>query len=96
MQHGVGVRVFLGDILHGEGLAFFFADQLQRLADGGEHAQGQHIHFHQAQAFQIVFVPLNHGAAFHGGIFYRHQLGQWPGTDDKTADMLGQVAGKAQ
>ena len=96
LKHGVGVTVFLGNVLYPERLAFFFTDQLQRLSNGGEHAQGQHIHLHQPQALEIVLVPLDDGAIGHGGIFHRHQFGQWPGADHEPTYVLGEVPGKAQ
>ena len=95
-QHGIGGRVFLGNILHGKGGALFVADQIEGLANGREHAQGKHIHFHEAQAFQIILVPLDNRAVGHGGVFHRHQFGQGAGADHKAAHVLGQVAGKAQ
>ena len=74
LQHGVGVRVFLRDILNGKRRVFLFTDQRQCFANGGEHAQGQDIHLHQPQTFQVVFVPLDNRAPFHGGILDRHQF----------------------
>ncbi len=37
---------------------------------------------------------MDHSALGHGGILYRHQLGQWPGRNHKAADMLRQVPWK--
>ena len=96
MQHGIGGGIFQRNILHEKRGALFLTDQVQSLADGREHAQGEHVHFHQTQAFQVVLVPLYDGTIRHGGVLHRYQFGQWPGTDDKTTDMLGQVAGEAQ
>ena len=44
--------------------------------NGSEHAQSQAIDLEDANFVEIVFVPFNHGAAFHRGIFDGHQLVQ--------------------
>ena len=66
------------------------------LTDGGQHAQCQYINFQQTQGFQVFFVPLNHRAIRHAGVFYGHQLSQWPGGNHEAANVLGQVAREAQ
>jgi hypothetical protein len=96
LEHGVGGPVFLGHVLDLERLAFLLADQFQGPADGRKHAQGEYVHFHQAQAFQVVLVPLDHGAVGHGGVFHRHQFGQRAGADDEAAHVLGQVPGESR
>ncbi len=96
LKHGVGVTVFLGNVLYPERLAFFIADQFQRFSNGGEHAKGQHIHLHQPQALKVVLVPLDYGAVGHGSVLHWHQFGQWPGADHETAHVLGQMSGEAQ
>ena len=70
-------------------------DQIERLADAGQHAQRQHIDFHDAQRVQIVLVPFDEIAVVHRGRADGHDgveiiLGQ-----HKAADMLGEMAGKA-
>jgi hypothetical protein len=70
------------------------ADQIQAAADGAEHAQGQHVHLQQTHGVQVVLVPLDDAAFGHGGVFHRHQPGQRPLRQHKTAHMLAQVARK--
>ena len=68
----------------------------QALADGREHAQGQHVHLQQAQGLDVLLVPLDDGAIFHAGVLHRHQGGDGAAGDDEAAHVLGQVAGKAE
>ena len=78
------------------GLGVRGVNQLQGFADGGQHAQCQHINFQQTQGFQVFFVPLNDRAVRHAGVFYWHQLGQWSGRNDKTANVLRQMPWESQ
>ena len=52
--------------------------------------------FRSSKSFEIVLVPLDDGALRHGGILYRHQLRQRPGGDHEAADVLGEMARKAE
>ena len=92
LQHGVGGRILRRNVRHAHG----GRNQRQRLADGGEHAEAEHVHLEQPQRFEIVFVPLDHGAFRHCRILDWHQFRQWPGGDDEPAHMLRKVAGKPQ
>ena len=71
------------------------ADQVEAFANGGQHAQRQAIDFEDAQLVEIVLVPLDHRAAFHGGVFDRHQLAQRALGHHHAADVLPQMARKA-
>ena len=64
--------------------------------DGRQHAQGQAIDLEHAQGVHVVLVPLDDRPLRHGGVLDGHQLRQRPAGDDETADVLGQVPGKAQ
>ena len=66
------------------------------LADAGQHAEGQHIHFHDAQRVYVVLVPFNEGALLHRRIADGHGFDQRPACQHETADMLGEVAREAQ
>ena len=98
LQHGVSVRVFGRYVRHrrramvrGGGL-----HQGERLADGRQHAEAEHVHLEQAKGFEVVLVPLNDGALGHGGVLHRHEFRERPGGDDETADMLGEMPRKTE
>ena len=94
-DHGVDGRVFRRNIFDAHCAVFKRVEHIQRTADRGQHAERQHIHFQQPEGIQIIFVPLDHGALWHGGVFNRHQLRQWAGRDDEAAGMLRQMTRKA-
>ena len=71
------------------------AQQLEGLADAGEHAQRQHVDLEHVQGVEIVLVPLDHGALGHGRVLDRDQLAQGALRDHEAADMLGEVAREA-
>ena len=74
--------------------AVMLVDQLEALAQGRQHAEGQHIDFVDAKDIEIVLVPFDDGAIFHRRILDRHQLVEPILGQDKTADMLRQMAGE--
>src|SRR5690606_27169485 len=94
-DHLVGRLVIRRDGRQGQFAAAVMANQVEAAAQRGEHAQGEDIHLEQADGVQIILVPLDHGAPFHGGIFYRHQAVQGLFGDDKAPRMLGQVPREA-
>jgi len=69
--------------------------QAKGLADAGQHAQPQHIDLEDAQRVDIVLVPFDDGPVLHRRILDGRQFVQPSLGDDETADMLGQVPGKA-
>jgi hypothetical protein len=71
------------------------ADEVQRAADGAEHAQRQQVDLQQAQGVEVVLVPLDDAAAFHRSVFHRHQPRQLVARDDEAARVLRQVAREA-
>jgi hypothetical protein len=67
-------------------------DQVERLADAGQHAERQHIDLHHAERVEIVLVPFDEGAVVHRGgpigtISSSRSCGQ-----HEAADMLRQMA----
>ena len=65
---------------------------VEGLANAGQHAQRQHIHFHDAERVDVVLVPFDEGALVHGGIADGHGFGEGALCQHEAADMLGQVA----
>ena len=94
-QHVIHRRVFLWHGLQRQAGATLMRDHIKAFADAGQHPQRQNIHLQEAQRINIVLVPFNHRAAFHRGVFNRAHLVQPPLGDDKAADMLRQMARKA-
>ena len=70
-------------------------EEIERLADAGEHAEGKDIDLHQAKFIDIVLVPLDEGAVVHRGIADGDKLIQPVTRQHETADMLGEMARKA-
>ena len=92
LDHRVGGRVAGRDRGEVEPDATVPCDQVQRLADAGQHAQGQAVDLEQAQRLQVVLVPLDDGAPGHGRVLHRHQRRQRCIGDHEAAHVLGQVA----
>ena len=59
-----------------------------------QHAEAEHIDLENAEIFEIVLVPFDHGALFHRGILDRHDFVEVRSRDDEAADMLGKMARK--
>src|SRR5690606_34144525 len=67
-------------------------NDVKGFADGRQHAQSQAVHLENAQRVDVVLVPLNEGAVFHGRVFDGDQLVKPRACDDKPAHVLRQVA----
>ena len=74
--------------------AFVVFQQIEGLADAGEHAKRQHIDLHQAERVDVVLVPFDEGAIRHRGIADGHQFIEPLAREHEAADMLRQVARK--
>ena len=66
--------------------------QIERAADGAQHAEREHIDLEESERIEIVFVPLDDGAIRHRRVLHRHQLLEAVARDHEAADMLRQVA----
>ena len=71
-------------------------EQIQAPPDGREHPECQAIHLEDAECIQVILVPLDDGAAGHAGVLDRHDLAERQLGQDHAADMLRQMAGKAE
>jgi hypothetical protein len=96
LQHVISLWIFGGNGRDGQVETAKVLQKMQRFADGGEHAEAQDVHFQEPEGLEVVFVPLDDGAVFHRCVFDGDQLSQGTAGDDKTADVLGEVAGKAE
>ena len=94
-EHVVDRRVLARHAGQGEGAVVMRLQQRETLADAGQHAERQHVDFHDAERLDVVLVPLDEGAVRHGGIADRHRLVERTLGQHEAADVLRQVAGKA-
>ena len=94
LQHLVGGRILLRHAGDGQSRAPVALDQLERLADAGEHAQPENVDLEDPERGDVVLVPLDDGAILHRRVLDRAQLVQPPPRDHKPADMLSEMARK--
>ena len=75
---GLAQHVVDGGIvrLHADGalLAVVLLDQVEALAQAGQHAEPQHVDLVDPERVEVVLVPFDDGAVFHGRVLDRHQL----------------------
>ena len=76
-------------------LAIMLLDQVEALAQAGQHAEPQHVDLVDLQGIQIVLVPFDDGAVLHGRVLDRHQLVEPTLGQDEAADMLREMAREA-
>ena len=69
--------------------------KIERAAQAGQHAEPEHVDLENAQRVEIVLVPFDDGALLHRGVLDRHDIVEPAAGDDESADMLGEMAGKA-
>ena len=98
-QHVVGRLVILGQAGKKQLLVLaawrISMNKVEGLADAGQHAQRQHIDFHDLQRVEIVLVPFDKIAVVHGGGADGHCPVQLVAGQHEAADMLGQVPRKS-
>ena len=94
-DHVVGLTILRRDGGETQINAIVIIQQLKRLFHAGQHAKRQHVDLEDAEGIEIVLVPFNDGAAVHGRIEHRHDFVETAAGDDEAADMLGEMARKA-
>ena len=94
-QHFVDLLSFARDGRQRQRLAAPCRHQGEAATQRRQHAEREHVDLHQADRVEVVLVPLDHGAIGHGGVLHRHQLVEPAARDDEAADVLGEVARKA-
>ena len=75
--------------------AVMLRQQIEALAQAGEHAERQHVDLQQAQRVEIVLVPFDRAAAFHRGGRDGNDFVEPVARDDEAAGMLRQMTRKA-
>ena len=63
-------------------------EQVERLADAGQHAEREHVDLEDAEIVDVVLVPFDEAALGHRAVADRHGLGQQPVGQDEPADVL--------
>ncbi len=71
------------------------AQEVEGLADAGEHAERQHVDLHDAERVDVVLVPFDEGAVGHRRVADGHGLVEPAARQHEAADMLGEVAREA-
>ena len=69
--------------------------KIERAPQAAQHAEREHIDLHQPECVDVVLVPFDEGAIVHGGIADRHRFVEPFAGEHKAADMLGEMARKA-
>ena len=87
-KHVVDRRVLGREAIKRHRMAQMLADQVEGLADTGQHPEGQHVDLEYAQRVDVVLVPADHGAPVHRGVFNRDQFVEAALGDDKAAHVL--------
>jgi hypothetical protein len=72
------------------------AQEVEGLADAGQHAERQHVDLHQAEFVNVVLVPFDEGAVLHGRVPDGHEFVEPPAGQHEAADMLREVAREAE
>ena len=91
-DHVINFGIVLRDVGQRKILTVMKFRQVECLADAGEHAQRQHIHFQKTERFDIILVPFDIGTVFHPCVQDRAEVGELYPRDHKTARMLAKLA----
>ena len=70
-------------------------EEIEAAPDAAQHAEREHVDLHEAERVDVVLVPLDEGALVHGGVADRHRLVEPLAGEHEAADMLGEMARKA-
>ena len=95
LDHGVHRRVLGRDVGERERGAAETVYEIERAADGREHAERKAIDLQKPERIEVVLVPLDHGAAFHRGVFDRHEAREFVARDHEAPDVLREMPRKA-
>ena len=72
-------------------LAVMARNQLNAILENGHHAQTEQVHFDEAEVCAVLLVPLDHGAAWHGGALDGDDAVEHSGADDHAARVLAEM-----
>src|SRR5256885_4388250 len=68
-----------------------FATKLERVLHHRHHSESEQIHFHDAEIFAVVLVPLRDDAAGHGCVFQRYERAQFSLANNHAARVLAEM-----
>ena len=91
-EHVVDGRILPGDRVQRVALAARRRDQVERLADAGQHAERQDIDLHHPDRVDVVLVPFDEAPVLHHRRAARHQVVQELFRQHEAADMLREMA----
>ncbi len=86
--------IFLRQMGEVDRLAVSGRDELQAFFDDRHHAEAEQVHLDDAEVGAILFIPLHHDAAGHGGRFQRNHGVELILADHHAAGVLAEVARK--
>ena len=73
-QHVVHSGIARGHGGKVDAAAVMLFQQVETLADTAQHSQREHVDLENAERVQVVLVPFDGGAVFHGGIGNGHKF----------------------
>ena len=94
-EHVVDRRILLRQAVEAEPDAAMVGEEVERLADAGQHPEREDVHLEDAERVDVVLVPADDGAVLHRRVLDRHQLVEPPLGDDEAAHVLAEVPGEA-
>ena len=94
-EHVVGRRVLGRERRQRPVLPVVEAEEVEGLADAGEHAEGEDVDLEDAEAVDVVLVPADDGAVLHRRVLDGDKLVEPAFGHDEAAHVLGEVAGEA-
>src|SRR5262245_17742955 len=95
-QHVVNSRILARYVGERIDLSVMQRDEVEGLADAGEHAKRQYIHFQHAERVDVILVPFEEGSVLHGAIVDRHGFIETFPRQHEAADVLGEMARKTE
>ncbi len=95
-DHRVHGRILGRHVREREPRAAELLDHDEGAADGGQHAEPEHVHLEEAERVEVVLVPLDDRAILHCRVLNRHQFLEQVARDDEAADVLREVPREAE
>ena len=94
-EHVVDQGILGRQIAEVEAAAEVERNEVEGLADAGQHAESEDVDLEHAERVDVVLVPFDDRAPVHGGILDRHDVREGFAGDDEAADMLRKMAREA-
>ena len=95
LNHRVGAGIVLGNLRHVPVNSAVLAQKIQGSVHSCQHAESEHVDFHEAESIDVVFIPLNHVAILHAGRLYWNDIDDRLMRDDKSTSVNAEMARKS-